>query len=369
MKRNTLIIITLIYFSISLLYNYSLYPLIITNENSNQYFLIFLYFLSELVSFAFRKYAKKNEEKIVSTLGPIIFIEEPMSYSTLSESNNNLTTSMNISATYISTMQPFIGMKWPSFIFPAIFDFLSKFFIFHGLKILESDIIFRAIIELIIVFIFSKLMLQSKYNNFSIVGVIINFCSLVFVHIFFQIKYIRIGEKNCSREIAWEGVFGSIISFFVFLFSLLFPSYEKDYSKDEDAKKKFWYCIKDNNYNSFEYLFINNTIIIWYILFFLVNILNNLMGITLAKYIGEVYKASVNTGRISLMMILVLSLHNDDNFGVGNCIISSLFCIIIFIGLILSIFLRNERDIKFNESVHEINLKDDNDKINIIDDK
>jgi len=405
MKRNTLIIITLIYFSISLLYNYSLYPLIITNENSNQYFLIFLYFLSELFSFAFRKYAKKNEEKIVSTLGPIIFIEEPMSYSTLSESNNNLTTSMNISATYISTMQPFIGMKWPSFIFPAIFDFLSKFFIFHGLKILESDIIFRAIIELVIVFIFSKLMLQSKYNNFSIVGVIINFCSLVFVcfyfqiakdlklyfkydnlgfigmllcvvgeffsgiHIFFQIKYIRIGEKNCSREIAWEGVFGSIISFFVFLFSLLFPSYEKDYSKDEDAKKKFWYCIKDNNYNSFEYLFINNTIIIWYILFFLVNILNNLMGITLAKYIGEVYKASVNTGRISLMMILVLSLHNDDNFDVGNCIISSLFCIIIFIGLILSIFLRNERDIKFNESVHEINLKDDNDKINIIDDK
>lgn len=135
----------------------------------------------------FRKYAKKNEEKIFSTLGPIIFIEEPMSYSTLSESNNNLTTSMNISATYISTMQPFIGMKWPSFIFPAIFDFLSKFFIFHGLKILESDIIFRAIIELIIVFIFSKLMLQSKYNNFSIVGVIINFCSLVFVCFYFQI--------------------------------------------------------------------------------------------------------------------------------------------------------------------------------------
>ena len=162
---------------------------------------------------------------------------------------------------------------------------------------------------------------------------------------------------------------GYLVQLLVFLFSLLFPNYEKDYSKDEDAKKKFWYCIKDNNYNSFEYLFINNTIIIWYILFFLVNILNNLMGITLAKYIGEVYKASVNTGRISLMMILVLSLHNDDNFGVGNCIISSLFCIIIFIGLILSIFLRNERDIKFNESVHEINLKDDNDKINIIDDK
>ena len=155
-----------------------------------------------------------------------------------------------------------------------------------------------------------------------------------------------------------------MVQLLVFLFF-----YFHYYCKDEDAKKKFWYCIKDNNYNSFEYLFINNTIIIWYILFFLVNILNNLMGITLAKYIGEVYKASVNTGRISLMMILVLSLHNDDNFGVGNCIISSLFCIIIFIGLILSIFLRNERDIKFNESVHEINLKDDNDKINIIDDK
>ena len=59
---------------------------------------------------------------------------------------------MNISSTYISTMQPFIGMKWPNFIFPAIFDFLSKFFIFNGLKNLESDIIFRAIHEINLIF-------------------------------------------------------------------------------------------------------------------------------------------------------------------------------------------------------------------------
>ena len=260
--------------------------MIITNENTNQYFLIFTYFLSELISFALLKISRKKEVKITSILGPVTSLEEPMNFSTFSESNNNLTMSMNISATYISTLQPFIGMKWPSFLFPALFDFLSKFFIFHGLKILENDIIFRAIVELLIVFLLSKIKLQSKYNKFSLVGVIMNFSSLIFVcfyfqiskdlklyikydnfdiigtllcivgeifsaiQIFCQVKYIRIGEKECCRDIAWEGVFGAIISFIIFLFSLLVPCYETEYNDDDIFKKKFWYCCKDNTHSS-----------------------------------------------------------------------------------------------------------------------
>lgn len=379
--------------------------MIITNENTNQYFLIFTYFLSELISFALLKISRKKEVKITSILGPVTSLEEPMNFSTFSESNNNLTMSMNISATYISTLQPFIGMKWPSFLFPALFDFLSKFFIFHGLKILENDIIFRAIVELLIVFLLSKIKLQSKYNKFSLVGVIMNFSSLIFVcfyfqiskdlklyikydnfdiigtllcivgeifsaiQIFCQVKYIRIGEKECCRDIAWEGVFGAIISFIIFLFSLLVPCYETEYNDDDIFKKKFWYCCKDNTHSSMMNLIINiRDNIAWYLIFFLVNIFNNLIGIVLTKYISEVYKASVNTGRISVIMILVLSYHNDGNLSVANCIIICLFCAIILIGLSLSIFLRNERDIRFADSVNEIDLKDDNDNLNIIED-
>ena len=83
MKINALILITLIYFVISLLFNYSLYPLLITNDNSNQYFLIFIYFLSEIISFLFLIYSKKNDKKLTTTLGTVTWAEESMNNSLL----------------------------------------------------------------------------------------------------------------------------------------------------------------------------------------------------------------------------------------------------------------------------------------------
>jgi len=405
MKRNILIIITIIYFSLSLLFNYSLYPLLITNENSNQYFLIFIYFLSELISFFFLILTKKKEKIISSTLGPKLSFEESMNNSSLSETYNNATTNMNISGTLISVYQPFIGMKWPSFIIPSILDFFSKFFIFNGLKILENDIILRAIVELFIIFFFSKIILQSKFIRFSIVGVIIIFCSLIVVcfycqisrdiklyfkynnygiigillcvvgeifnaiQIFLQVKFIRIGEKHSCREIGWEGVFGVIISFILFQFSLIFPFYENDDNKDEILNKKFWYYCKDNDSSSISNLF--NDIrdnIPWYFIFFLVSIFYNLTGIIMNKYIGEVYRSNVNVARLSIIMILVLRLHNDVDIGVVNSIICALFFISNFLGLFLSIILRKQRDITFEDraSLPEIYLKDDYEDTKII---
>ena len=403
MRKNTLILITVVYFSLSLLFNYSLYPLLITNEYSDQYFLIFIYFLSEIFSFFFLIFSKKNEKKLVSTFGPVLGVEESVNFSTLSETYNNMTTSINISDTIISAMQPFIGMKWPSFFFPALFDFFSKFFIFNGLKILENDIILRAIVELLLVFSFSKILLQSTYNRFSLVGSIIIFLGLIFVcfycqiskniklyfeynnystigmllcivgeifasiQIFFQVKYIRIGEKHSCREIAWEGIFGLIISFIFFQFSLWFPSYASDYSESEKLSKKFWYCLKDESNSAIPYLFTNiKNNLIWYFIFFLVCILYNLTGTIISKYIGEVYRSSINVGRFAIIIFLVLFIHNGDNIGVLNCIISVIFSISIFIGLFLAIILRKQKDILFGDrgSLADIDLKDDLDNQN-----
>lgn len=402
MRINILILITSLYFCLSLLFNYSLYPLLITNEYSNQYFLIFVYFLSELFSFLFLIYTKKHEKKIITTFGSALRVDESINFSNLSETYNNLTTSINISDTAVSSMQPFIGMKWPSFIFPAILDFLYKFFLFNGLKIIGNDIILRAIIELMIVFFFSKIMLQSKYNRFNIIGVIIIFLGLIVIcfycqiskniklyfqynnnsaigmllcligeifgaiQIFLQIKYIRIGERHSCREISWEGVFGLIISFIFFIISISFPSYETNYKESQVLEKKFWYCLKDSTYSSISNLFnIIKDNIVWYIVYFLVCCFYNLIGIIISKYIGELYRTAINVGRLSILIFLILFIHNDDNIGALNCVFCIIFFICVLVGILLSIILRKQKD-NFGErcSFPEIDLKDDIDIMN-----
>jgi len=41
----------------------------------------------------------------------------------------------------------------------------------------------------------------------------------------------------------------------------------------------------------------------WYIIYFLVSIFYNLVGLILSKYIGEIYKASIGVGRLSILLI------------------------------------------------------------------
>ena len=151
MKINTLIIITVIYLILSILFNYSIFQLLIVNESNDQYFLIFIYFLSEVFAFLFF-FLPKSKDKIISyTLGPIIISDESMNITNTSISDNNITTnnittSFNATDSQISTMQPFVGMKWISFLLPSIFDFLSKFCIFNGLKMIGNEIILRSIV-------------------------------------------------------------------------------------------------------------------------------------------------------------------------------------------------------------------------------
>ena len=391
MKISTLIIITVIYLILSILFNYSIFQLLIINESNNQYFLIFIYFLSEVFAFLFF-FLPKSKDKIISyTLGPIIVSDESMNISntTISDNNitaNNITTSFNATDSHISTMQPFIGMKWISFLIPSIFDFLSKFCIFNGLKMIGNEIILRSIVELAVVLILSKMILKSQYKKFSLLGVLIILFGLIIsafyyhlsknvklyfdndsygilgmilcilgeifggIQLFFQVKYFKIGEKYSYREIAWEGLFGLIISFLFFELSILIPCSNENSEEENDTEifKVFLYCYK-NALPPFEFLLNNvKNNLAWNIIFFLFSMFYNLFGVILIKYISEVYKAAIDVSRISIILILIMFIHTE-NVSPLSIAFSILFLVIIFIGIFLSIKLRQQKGNIFNQ--------------------
>ena len=387
MKNNTLILITIIYIVLSVLFNYSLFQLIIVKEFNNQYFLIFIYFISEVLIFIFFLFPKSKKKIISHALGPIIINDASIDISMISATDNNitnnLTTSINVTDTRISSLQqqPFIGMKFISFIIPSIFDFLSKFFIYNGLKILGNEIILRSIVQLIFVLILSKFLLKSKYNNFSIIGVFVILLGLIVscicyqifhnlklyfeinshgilgmilcligeifssFHIFFQMKYFKVGEKYCYREIAWEGFFGLIISLIFFQLSLLIPCPNEN---SNEIKNEFFFCYNNSSLTAFKFLLKNlKNDLTWNIIYFLMGIFYNLVGAILAKYIGEVYRVGVDVGRISIILYLILFIHTKD-ISLLSVILTGIFLVIIIFGIILCIILRNQIDITFD---------------------
>ena len=389
MKNNTLILITSIYLFISILFNYGLYQLLIITESNNQYFIIFIYFLSEIFSFFFFLLPKSKDKVINSTFGPLIINDGSMDISMISvtdnNATNNLTTSLNESNSRMSSMQqqPFVGMKCISFLLPSISDFCSKFFIFNGIKIIGNEIIFRSVMQLIMVLLLSKFILKSKYIKFNIIGVLIILLGLIIsctyyqfnqsinlyfdnnkdgiigmifcfigeifgiIHIFFQMKYFKIGEKYCYREIAWEGLFGFIISSLFFLLSLLIPCEKEENEKNDNIYKKLLYCYIDSS-TPIKFLLDNiKNHISWNIIFFLCSIFYNLIGTILAKYIGEVYRVAVDAGRISIILYLILFIDTDD-ITILNAILCGIFMIIILFGIILSIIFRKQKDITFD---------------------
>ena len=214
MENNILLLMTILYLSLSNKFNYGLFCLLIIDEYKNQYFLIFIYFLSEIKSFVFFFFPKSKDKIITNALGPIIINEGSFDISIISPNDNNLsnnlttslnatdnilgnnaTTSLNVTETKMSTLQqqPFIGMKFISFLIPSIFDFLSKFFIFNGIKIIGNEIIFRSLIKLLTILFLSFFLLKSKNINFNIKGVYVILDRLFFIFsIYKKIKIIFI---------------------------------------------------------------------------------------------------------------------------------------------------------------------------------
>ena len=381
MKQGALNAFTILYLLISTLFNYGLYRLLIKNQSTDQYFLILIYFLAEIISFIFSLVFKTKYKIIDSNIGPLIIKDNSINTSMVSENDNNI--SCNNSEIRMGSIQqePFVGMKWISFIFPSFFDFFSKFFIFNGLKIIGNEIIIRSCIHLFVVIIFSKIFLSSNYLKFNIIGILIVFVGLIAsslyfqfnrsiklyfdthtngifglilcsigevlsaIQILFQIKYFRIGEKHCYREIAWEGLFGVIISSIFFGLSLLIPC---DIREKSFINKAFLFCSNDALLTHFEshftYLLENiKKNIIWTILFFISSIFYNLLGAILAKYIGEVFRAGIDAGRIGIIIYLVLFLHNSEKVQNFQILICGVFLVIISLGMILAITLRTKK--------------------------
>ena len=74
----------------------------------------------------------------------------------------------------------------------------------------------------------------------------------------------------------------------------------------------------------------------------------NLFGVILIKYIGEVYKATINVSRISIILLLIMFIHTDKVSAL-SIVFSIVFLVIIFIGIFLSIKLRQQKDIIFSQ--------------------
>ena len=382
MNNNSLIIITIIYIILSILFNYGLIQLLIINESNDQYFLLFIYFLSEVLSFLFLLFPK-SKEIIITNLGSIFISRNSVDLSEISATDNNISNN-NISASKMSS-NPFVGMKWISFLFPSVFDFLSKFFIFNGLKIIGNEIIFRTIIQLCMILFLSKIFLKSKYIKFRITGVLIVLFGLIFscfyyhlsqniklyfnsdkkdivgmifcfigeifgsLQIIIQMKYFRIGELPIYREIAWEGLFGLIISFIFFFISLLIPCSIDDSENNDEFYKKMLFCYPDTSRISIGFLLSNiKDNIVWNIIFFLVCIFYNLTGTFLAKIIGEVYRVSTDTGRISIILQLILFIHSNDINGL-DVLFSFIFTLVLLFGIFISIFLRKQKSMSFGQ--------------------
>ena len=191
MRIFPLIIIPLIYLIVVTIFNYCFISLITNKTFGHHYYLILIYFILESLSVICFLIPKKKEEIIIDNqLGPLSThnLNSTMTTTTeirqnsfqnsntndnlsaMNNSNNNST--LNYSESEVS-VRPFVGMKCISFIIPSLLDFLSKIFIFNGIKYLEKDNIFRCILELIIGIIGGKLMNKLTTKFYTLLGPLI----------------------------------------------------------------------------------------------------------------------------------------------------------------------------------------------------
>ena len=199
MKILPLIIITTIYLIVLCLYNYSLYKLLTNKNFGHQYYLILIYFICECFSIIYYFIPRKGEI-IIGDINPYILTTELTASLSISDiSNNNISNIYNYSNSNISNTRnnsdnscvsdnnlsnlnsedsniskiPFVGIKCVSFILSSFLDFLSKLFIYHGIKYMNQDSILRCVFEILIISCGSKIILKLKnwilffnrYNN------------------------------------------------------------------------------------------------------------------------------------------------------------------------------------------------------------
>lgn len=360
MKIFLFVLVTVFYLIVLTLYNYSLYKLLTSKNFGHQYYLILIYFLCELFSF-FDYFISKKREIIIGDINPYIVTTE-LSYSlSISDiSNNNISkignsssisnirnnsdnsslsmTSNNLSSngsidSNISKI-PFIGIKCISFILSSFLDFLSKIFIYNGIKYMYQDSILRSIIELLLVCLGSLFLLKIKNYYYAIIGLsIIVLYLLIFIishkangngtgtllllegglldsiQYLIQSKFFYKGEHYIYRIVSWEGLYGSAFSLLILIIaSIVSCPFEKS---DEDNNFDFYYLCNgnklENNFLSFISGIKNNYG--WFIAYIISCIFYSYLGVFITRYINVIYRVSLDAFRMLFFIITLIILN------------------------------------------------------------
>lgn len=376
----SLSLISFIYLLLSTLFNFIVYQLIIKNHFPQRYFLIVIYFLGELFSFISFFMHKSKPNFLDVRVGPIINNEEritSISENKLSFTENttyNYSTSVNLSETEISTTtEPFVGMKCISFLLPGLFDFLSKFLIFNGLFLLDSELILRSIIEIILALLIGKIVLKYSFDKLSIIGSFIIFLGLLISFIYYQIKktipglyysnsstigvvfcifgeifgmiqylfqskYFKTGEKYFFREVAWEGFFGFIISIILFLLSLVYTCPKSDENSNNKYSHRNVICSYSENPFSDLIEEINNNII-WNILFLLVSMFFSIFGVILIRYNSIIYRSAIDVCKIPFLSFIQIIIYYKGK-SVVDFFICITFLFVVILGVIITTIIK-----------------------------
>lgn len=364
MKLFPLLIITFIYLIILTLYNFSLYKLLTNEEFGHQFYLILIYFLCEI--FSFFHYFCSYKDIIIGDISPYIESTEMSGFLSISEISNNNNININLSNfgnnSDISNIRknsdnsnitinsnnnissdetsesdietvPFIGIKSISFIITGFLDFLSKMFIYNGIKYMYQDSILRCLIEMLIVSFGSLIILKLKntYVYYSLIGLSMIILYLIFFIISHKVKANSIGililseggilnsiqylihshffikgERYIYRIIAWEGLFGSIFSFiFLIIASIITCPFEPNDKNNDFAFKSFCNGITfEDSLITFFSNIKNN--LVWFFIYLISCIFYSFLGVFIIRYVNVIYRVSLDSFRMLFFIIIVL---------------------------------------------------------------
>ena len=299
--------------------------------------------------------------------------------SAINNSNNNST--LNYSDSIVS-VRPFVGMKSISFIIPSLLDFLSKIFIFNGIKYLEKDNIFRCILELIIGIIGGKSMYKSTTKFYTLLGPLIILLTLLISFFYFQISenisnlffkkqevigvifcivgeilecsqfllqalFFKTGEPLFYRTITFEGVYGIIISSIILLITIIYSC------PFDSLNTSYNFCNGDSLENGFDEFFSdikNNHICFTF--YCLSCIFISFIGVFITKYVSVIYRIGIDSCKIFFFIFIQMIIGRNEltliDIILGIILIIGLFC-----GLIFCVTLENKK----NNAIASINLE------------
>jgi hypothetical protein len=375
-KSIPLIILVLLYLFFSSVFNYSLYCLSMENNN-HQFYMITIYFMGEIISFIL--FLLPFKQKIF-----LDYKAEPINMSPNNSNNNSSLSgddsSLNIddefenndsseidNERYFNFEHPFIGLKPISFLIPGLLDFFSKFLIINGINILNTDSLFRPVFCLLFTIIFSKILLKINIDKSTKIGYLLIIISLIILALYYQFfeqvhklylesniiiglsfflvaellscfknilqaKYFIIGDIHFFRIVAFEGLFGFILSVIILILAI-----NLNCPLSIDNKYKNIFCngkkIESDLFKTINDIKSNNKTK-WALFYLSCPLFYSLFGALFSKYNGIMSRVSIEYCGICFW-IVELAIINNNNFSLVSYILCFICIITSIVGMIM----------------------------------